>query len=79
MKNEDIFKINKEGEIRLREEVERDSLEKVTIPDKVKGIKVTSIGESAFENCLSFRSITIGNSIISIGEYAFYRCISLRV
>ena len=38
---------------------------------------VTSIGESAFENCFSLTSITIPNSVTSIGVNAFYYCDSL--
>ena len=34
----------------------------------------TSIGNSAFSDCSSLTSITIGNSVISIGNYAFYNC-----
>ena len=39
--------------------------------------KVTSIGESAFKNCTSLTSVTIGNSVTSIGNEAFYGCTSL--
>ncbi|MBQ5825691.1 MAG: leucine-rich repeat protein, partial [Clostridia bacterium] len=38
---------------------------------------VTSIGSSAFYNCTSLTSVTIGNSVTSIGDYAFYGCTSL--
>ena len=38
---------------------------------------VTSIGESAFENCRSLTSVTIPNSVTSIGWSTFFYCKSL--
>ena len=38
---------------------------------------VTSIGESAFENCRSLTSVTIPDSVTSIGDGAFASCTSL--
>ena len=38
---------------------------------------VTSIGDSAFKNCSSLTSVTIGNSVTSIGSLAFISCSSL--
>ena len=35
---------------------------------------VTSIGESAFENCRGLTSITIPDSVTSIGCFAFCEC-----
>ena len=41
------------------------------------GDSVTTIGESAFEDCSSLTSVTIGDSVTTIGRYVFYRCSSL--
>jgi len=38
---------------------------------------VTSIGNSAFNNCIDLTSITIGNSVVSIGAGAFSNCVGL--
>ena len=38
---------------------------------------VTSIGDSAFEECSNLTSITIPNSVTSIGDYAFFGCSNL--
>ena len=37
----------------------------------------TKISGSAFFDCRSLESVTIGNSVTSIGDYAFERCINL--
>ena len=42
------------------------------IPDSV-----TSIGDSAFDRCMSLTSIIIPESVTSIGNFAFYCCINL--
>ena len=38
---------------------------------------VTSIGESAFEDCIKLTSVTLPKGLTSIGGWAFYRCSSL--
>ena len=48
------------------------NVKKVVIEDGV-----TSIGNSAFNECISLTSITIPDSVTSIGTYAFYDCSSL--
>ena len=47
-------------------------LTEYTIPDSV-----TEIGDYAFEDCTSLRSVTIPDSVTSIGYAAFYNCESL--
>ena len=49
------------------------SIKSVVIPDSV-----TSIGASAFSNCLSLVSITIPDSVTSIGKSAFGICPKLK-
>jgi len=44
----------------------------VTIPNNV-----TSIGESAFFNCIGLTNISIPKSVTSIGDSAFFNCIGL--
>ncbi|MGA2864305.1 MAG: leucine-rich repeat domain-containing protein [Verrucomicrobiota bacterium] len=46
----------------------------VTIPSTINGLPVTSIGNSAFEDCTSLTSVTIGTNVTSIGVQAFQGC-----
>ena len=38
---------------------------------------VTTIGDSAFDDCSSLTSVTIGNSVTTIDDWAFFYCSSL--
>ena len=53
----------------------------ITIPSSIKvndtEYSVTSVGNSAFEDCISLTSITIPNSVTSIDGFAFNGCSSL--
>ena len=54
----------------------------VTIPSTLNvndfKIPVTSIGNNAFENCISLRSITLPYTIKSLGENCFLNCYNLE-
>ena len=49
----------------------------VVVPEKISGLVVKIIGDTAFTNCNSLTSITIPNSVTSIGWAAFGLCPSL--
>ena len=46
----------------------------VEIPETIGGKSVTSIGESAFADCMNLSNVLIPDSVTSIGNYAFYDC-----
>lgn len=72
-----IYKLNNEGtEYSL---IGHDAcLSNIIIPSSYKGLPVTSIGEKAFYNCWTLRSVVIPNSILFIGDYAFHYCKELK-
>ena len=49
----------------------------VTIPHRVYGLPVTSIGDGAFDDCTGLTSVTIPHGVTSIGGEAFWGCTSL--
>ena len=49
----------------------------ITIPSKIDGKSVTSIGDWAFRDCTGLTSITIPNSVTRIGIMAFRDCTGL--
>lgn len=47
------------------------------IEDYMVPVGVTSIGNSAFQNCINLSTITLPYSVVSIGQYAFWGCSNL--
>lgn len=50
----------------------------VVIPYEIDGVKVTTIGNSAFSGWLGLKSVIIPNNITTIGEGAFSECRNLE-
>ncbi|MCD8308488.1 MAG: leucine-rich repeat domain-containing protein, partial [Clostridia bacterium] len=48
------------------------------IPDTYNGLPVTAVDDSAFKDCTSITSVTIGENVTKIGDYAFYGCSALE-
>lgn len=61
--------------------VDKTTLINAEIPTEVTyngmNLKVTSIGQYAFDDCKNLKSITIADGITSIGERAFFNCENL--
>lgn len=53
------------------------NIKNANIVSEVEGYKVTSIGESAFENSTSLTTVTIPDTITSIGKNAFTGCTAI--
>lgn len=75
-KNEDIKTIRMIGVKGIEKETFNNftKLEEVIIEDDA----LDKIGEGAFENCESLRSISSTRSVTELGNRAFYRCENLR-
>ena len=48
--------------------------DEVVIPSEIEGVPVTAIGEKAFYDERSIKSVTIPDSVTTIGQEAFYNC-----
>lgn len=53
------------------------SVTEAVIPEKIGGVAVTSIGESAFQGCGELTAVSIPESVTRIGQDAFFGCSSL--
>ncbi len=50
---------------------------KITIPEEVEGLQVTSIGSYAFNNCTGITEVIVPNGVETIGYSAFRGCTAL--
>lgn len=50
----------------------------VTIPSKLGGYAVVSVGESSFRDCKNITSLVIPEGVTHIGEYAFSGCSAIK-
>ena len=55
-----------------------DKKGELTIPSKLNGYPVTSIGDGAFEYCDEITKVTIPTGVTTIGDKAFYDCYYLK-
>ena len=72
------FTWNETGEGYIVSNCDESATGEVIIPATYKGLPVTGIGDSAFQNCFGISSIAIPESVTSIGYSAFYGCIDLN-
>ena len=50
----------------------------VEIPSEINGKKVTEIGNAAFADCITMKTVSFPNSLKTIGSYAFRLCDNLE-
>ncbi|MBO4288414.1 MAG: leucine-rich repeat protein [Kiritimatiellae bacterium] len=55
-----------------------EPVDDLEIPATLGGRVVTSIGVSAFDKCVSLRSVSMGNGVKTISTLAFYGCTHLE-
>ena len=66
------------GKATITELVNKSYSGKLTIPSKIEGFPVTSIGFSAFSGCGGITSVTIPDGVESVGAVAFLGCTGLK-
>lgn len=54
------------------------TIQRLVVPDKIDGVTVTAIGESAFQGNTIITSVVIPNTVKTIGAQAFYSCTGLK-
>ena len=70
------YRLLENGTIEITKYIGSDT--RVTIPSYIGGLRVTSIGSSAFQGCTTITDIVIPGNVAGIGYRAFYNCTSLK-
>ena len=76
--NADPLTYKIEGETVTVVDCDESASGELAIPSVYNGKPVTSIGDQAFYDCSSLRSVTIPDSVTSIGDGAFDNCSRLK-
>lgn len=70
------YRVLDDGTVEITKYTGKDT--NITIPSKIDGNKVTSIGESAFSYCENLKNVKVPNCVKTIQSYAFNNCTSLE-
>lgn len=70
------YKVLEDGNVEIISYIGEDKY--VEIPSEIAGMKVVSIGDSAFANNVRIRTVTIPASVAKLGKEAFCDCINLE-
>ena len=69
------YKLNTDNTITITKCTSSD--ENIVIPSQIDGHSVTGIGDKAFENVTSMKTVSFPSNLKTIGSYAFVGCTSL--
>ena len=70
------YKILEDGSVAITRYSGKE--EELTIPSELNGLKVTTIGENAFNYCKSLVSVSIPEGVVSVEDAAFFQCSNIK-
>ncbi len=73
-----IYKLNADGQSYMLVNVGKCKCENIIIPETYNGLPVTQIGDGAFSQCQTVKSITLPASVTGIWHRAFLNCQNLE-
>lgn len=72
-----IFTVDAEGSVITGVVAGADTLETMVIPETINGVTITKLGENAFKDFTSLKSVSIPSTITAFGLHVFEGCSSL--